>query len=158
MAFTDSFLSADQRFENNIKKTETCWIWTAHKNSAGYGSIRDGKKRYLAHRFSYKKHFGIFDEKLFVCHKCDNPSCVNPDHLFLGTNNDNVKDMIAKGRQRNFSILKKEDVLCIKTLYAYGVFTHKQISEMFNVTRPNITQILNGKRWMGKKKEVVIYR
>lgn len=86
-------------FNRQIDKSTECWIWTGKKNKAGYGHFyyKDLK---LAHRVSYLLHYGDFDKSLFVCHKCDNPSCVNPGHLFLGTAKDNFEDMINKGRNK----------------------------------------------------------
>lgn len=88
------------RFWNKVCKTETCWEWTA-ANNRGYGVIgmpgRNGKMVY-AHRYSYELHYGSFDQSLLVCHHCDNPSCVRPDHLFLGSPLSNQQDKVNKGR------------------------------------------------------------
>lgn len=89
-------------FFKHIQFTETCWIWDTQQKH-GYGQLRAFGKLYRAHRFSYELHFGPIPEGLFVCHKCDNPPCVNPDHLFLGTAKDNIQDMIAKGRRPDIS-------------------------------------------------------
>lgn len=93
------------RFFQHVSKTETCWLWTGGKNSGGYGyfsiSRKDGNIR--AHRFSWELHFGKVLEWLCVCHTCDNPLCVNPAHLWLGTPQKNMEDMIQKGRNGNSS-------------------------------------------------------
>ena len=87
-----------KRFYNNILKIENgCWEWQKSRNLKGYGYFQTLGQR-LAHRVSYIIHNGEFDKKLCVLHRCDNPPCVNPDHLFLGTVNDNNKDRHAKGR------------------------------------------------------------
>ncbi len=81
-----------------VKKTETCWLWTGPVNSTGYGSvIFDGHKT-GAHRASYEMAYGPFDKRLCVLHQCDTPRCVRPDHLWLGTRGDNMRDCAAKGR------------------------------------------------------------
>lgn len=77
---------------------EGCWIWTKDKNGQGYGRIRKWNGETRAHRVAYLLANGEFDRSLVMCHKCDNPSCVNPNHLFPGTLQDNFEDMRAKGR------------------------------------------------------------
>ena len=90
-------LSINDRFVKKVKK-EDCWVWLGYKLPAGYGQFYVKGKTVLAHRWAYFEKNGCFDYSLFVCHKCDNPSCVNPSHLFLCTNSDNMKDCGKKGR------------------------------------------------------------
>jgi hypothetical protein len=90
-----------QRFEAKIYKTQTCWIWTGALIPKGYGMIGKDGGRELAHRVAYELFIGPIPEGMFVLHRCDNRRCVNPKHLFLGTNTDNMQDMIAKGRARH---------------------------------------------------------
>ena len=83
-----------------------CWLWTASVNVGGYGRLADknlpaGYR--LAHRFSYELHYGSIPRGMIICHRCDVPRCVNPEHLFIGTDADNMRDMIAKGRHRGAS-------------------------------------------------------
>ena len=82
--------------------TETgCWIWLGYCDRNGYGDIKVEYKSWRAHRFSWVLHGGDIPEGQYVLHKCDEPSCVNPDHLFVGTQDDNIQDMIKKGRYRS---------------------------------------------------------
>jgi len=87
------------RFFEKVEKTDGCWLWTGALNVGGYGSFGFGDKRLGAHRFSYEIHKGEIPEGLFVCHSCDVRRCVNPDHLWLGNNAENMKDMYDKGRR-----------------------------------------------------------
>ena len=90
--------STQVRFWNKVLKTDACWIWLAAKSDSGYGVFGVGKQTDKAHRIAWRLSEGEIPHKLFVLHRCDNRPCVNPAHLFLGTNHDNVLDMIAKGR------------------------------------------------------------
>lgn len=80
-----------------------CVEWVGSKNKKGYGLFNYNSKYEYAHRFSYRKANGLtkIPDKMYVCHSCDNPSCINPDHLWLGTHADNMKDCVKKGRHHN---------------------------------------------------------
>lgn len=100
-------VSVFSRFMSHVVKSdEGCWIWVGSKVPAGYGKLWIGsrveknKTCWFAHRLMWRMVFGNIPDCLCVCHECDNPSCVNPEHLFLGTTQDNVDDRISKGRSR----------------------------------------------------------
>ncbi len=99
----DSSMSLRKRFENKIIRTATCWLWNASVRKAkdGYGQINatgSPTKKLMAHRVAYELYVGSIPKGMLVLHRCDNPRCVNPEHLFLGTPLDNTTDMIRKGR------------------------------------------------------------
>lgn len=88
----------EQYLEKYINKTESCWLWTGHKASNGYGVVSFGSKRFRAHRKVYEIKFGPIPDNLLACHTCDNRICVNPDHIFIGDYQANNDDMSQKGR------------------------------------------------------------
>lgn len=87
------------RFEKYFDKADGCWEWKGALRGKGYGSFRIGRKNYIASRISYELYKGPIKEGLIVCHRCNHPSCVNPQHLYLGTYLDNTKQAIEDGRQ-----------------------------------------------------------
>jgi hypothetical protein len=103
------FGSLQERFNRSydINKEIGCWEWNRALNVKGYGHMRMDHKNILAHRLAYELYKGEITNSLCVCHSCDNPKCVNPAHLWLGTKKDNNKDMLQKGRGR-----KKADRIC----------------------------------------------
>lgn len=105
------------RFLKHVRKTDTCWLWTSGLNEHGYGWVSRTRKLgpTRAHRMSYELHVGPIPKGMFVLHHCDNPPCVNPDHLYLGTQLDNVEDMrkrqrFAKGESASWSKVTEQDV------------------------------------------------
>lgn len=89
---------ATERFWSQVLKTETCWLWQGNRSSKGYGRFGVGYDRIAAHRFAYQLTYGLILPGLFCCHHCDTRLCVRPEHLFLGTQRDNMRDMSSKGR------------------------------------------------------------
>lgn len=141
------------RFWSKVDKTTECWNWTGGKHKAGYGKIKIKRKTLLSHRVSWFLKKGSIDNNLHVCHKCDNPSCVNPKHLFLGTDLDNINDMLRKGRdsmrgsKNNKAVLKEKDVIEIRSKYSDRRVKLKQIASMYNVSLSAISSVLLNKTW-----------
>lgn len=126
---------------------DDCVLWTGRKDEKGYGRIGyKGRKNQRAHRVAWQMHRGPIPEGVCVLHRCDTPSCVNVNHLFLGTQIDNIADRHAKGRtvappsRRKFT---REQVAAMREAYAAGV-TQQEIADHFGVSRGNVSKIVNG--------------
>ncbi len=104
-----------------VAELDYCWRWLGGCTRGNYGAIWIKRNNYLAHRISYFIHYGIDPADLLVCHTCDNPRCVNPHHLFLGTSADNYEDMVRKGRR---VFRKKGDKYNAATGTRNGAYTH----------------------------------
>lgn len=145
-------LTLSERFWLYVKKNDDCWQWLSYKDNNGYGRINYGGKPFLAHRLSYMLKFGDIPDGRVVCHRCDNPECTNPEHLFLGTQADNVTDMHNKGRANkrglkgsahNQARLTEGDVRAIRG----SELSCAELADKFKMSRTNIYDILNGKTW-----------
>lgn len=143
---------AIERFQEKFVVTPGCWIWTAYKSKKGYGDFGLEGKVVSAHRFSYELYVDSIPEGMFVCHKCDNPSCVNPDHLFVGSPLDNTQDMIKKGRAKH-SAPKGEahGMAKITAEIARGIREapglHREIAAQFGVNKATVSAIKTGRQW-----------
>jgi len=143
-----------ERIRDNYKYCEEtgCWLWTASKDSWGYGHIRIDTVLTKAHRFMYSEHNGKIPEGLKVCHRCDTPACINPEHLFLGTDADNMKDRDQKGRNakgemHGTSKLTEKDVIDIKNLLKTTDLKQREIAAIFNIGGDVISRIKTGNAW-----------
>ncbi len=130
---------------------DECWLWMHCRNAAGYGRVAFSGCTRLAHRVAYEITFGPVAPRVFVCHRCDQPPCVNPAHLFVGTHEDNMIDMCAKGRslhgeRQNFARFTSAQVLEIRQRRAMGE-TLDSIARAFDTCFSNISLICARKRW-----------
>jgi hypothetical protein len=123
-----------------IAKESGCWEWQGKLDCYGYGVFKVGDKSYKAHRYSYELYKDSFDKSLHVLHRCDNPRCVNPDHLFLGTNRDNIQDKVNKGRSKitNCRLTNAEKVNILRLL---EVKSKKEVAEIFNVHISTVSRL-----------------
>lgn len=138
----------EERFWRKVLKTETCWMWTGGTSGWFYGSFSyiDGKKIY-AHRYSYELANGEIPEGMLVCHSCDNPKCVRPDHLFLGTYQTNIDDREMKKRgNRSPQKLTWEDVFIIRERRKAGE-SYQSIAKDYDVSGSTIGGISKNKTW-----------
>jgi hypothetical protein len=146
--------SAEIRFWNRITKTDKCWLWDRPHKQHKYGILKVGKKLMFAHRFSWEIHNGTIPKDLDVLHRCDNPSCVNPEHLFLGTHQQNMKDRNNKGRQaflkgskNGQAILTEDQVIKIREFRSICKTPVKELANMFCVSVCCIEDILYNRSW-----------
>jgi len=170
-------LNTPERFWSRVEVTDHCWPWTLGKDKDGYGLIRYQNRRMRAHRLAWELTHGPIPKDMHVLHHCDNPPCCNPEHLFLGTELDNRRDCIAKGRsssgekhpahlhpeyfpygERTFGAkLTDAAVRTILSIYEPGRTRISEIATEYGVTVPAIIQILSGKSWKHITKGVSRY-
>lgn len=135
------------------KEPDSCWEWAGSKKKQGYGVLSSRGTTLYAHRVSYEIHIGPIPDGMFVCHRCDNPSCVNPTHLFVGTLQDNHRDMMTKGRHNaahgenaSWSKLTDADVKAIRELHAGGT-GYRTIAKKYGVGDSTIRDIVKRRNW-----------
>lgn len=146
----------EERFWECVDKSGECWLWTRGKDRDGYGAITGaGRKSLRAHRVSWEIHFGPIPEGLYVLHNCpggnDNPSCVRPSHLWLGTNDENMADCSAKkrncfGENNGAAKITEGDVLEIRRLHSIGV-SRKELIAKYRLSKTTIGFIICRRSW-----------
>ena len=144
----------EERFWEKVNRTNSCWLWIG-QNSNTYGRLETHvpvRRIYLAHRLSWTIHFGEIPKNLHVLHRCDNTICVNPKHLFLGTQRDNNADKIDKGRNakgNKFPHAKLNPIAVrrIRKAYATGKVTQTALATKYGVAISQINGVVNGKTW-----------
>lgn len=149
-----------ESFWQYVDRAGECWLWTATVNADGYGKFFCEGRRHFAHRVAWRLTHGDIPEGLLVCHSCDNPPCVNPAHLFLGTNAENGADSGRKGRHRlqkhpdlqageknPYARLTAANVEAIRNGYRPGVVEIQEIAAEYGVSPGTIAMLLKGKTW-----------
>lgn len=133
------------QFWANVEKTETCWNWISGGHYFGYGEFRIGRKLIRAHRYSYELHKGLVPDGKSVLHECDNPRCVNPDHLYAGTQTENSRDISVRNRVGGRK-LSPVDIPVIRSMLAAGK-SCERIGVAFGVTGTCIWFLKHGRTW-----------
>lgn len=151
-----AFCSIECAFWHRVEKTDKCWNWTAATHKFGYGEFRFKSIFYRTHRFSYEMHHGTIPDGMSVLHHCDNPRCVNPDHLYAGTAVENSIDMHSRGRwklrnpycgeRHHLSRLSANDVLDIRSKLKNGTAI-RALAREYGVNQGTIQGIDRGKNW-----------
>jgi hypothetical protein len=150
------------RFWRNVdkKSDHECWNWKLKVGSKGYANLGSGGKNgkmLLAHRYSYELHKGEIPKDLYVMHMCDNPRCVNPNHLMIGTPKDNTQDALKKNRLKTGFVDGENHLLAklnnetVKIIKSNTELKSVELSKMFNISPQTICDIRKGRRW----KEVI---
>lgn len=138
-----------------VREGDDCWHWTANKNWRGYGRFWIGRGNFQSHRFSWIIHYGDIPNGFHVLHTCDQRGCCNPRHLFLGTNDDNIRDREAKGRgkvpnhkgkENSLAKLTEVDVIAIRQRYAGGE-TQKAIAREYGIYQSAVSKIVLRYNW-----------
>lgn len=143
------------RFWSKTSKLENgCIVWNAARYSSGYGVIRLEKRNHATHRVSYFLKFGPFMKDSEICHHCDNPPCCNPNHLFIGTHTDNMRDMFsknrresAKGEKHGSAKLTPAQVIELRERYARGEGSMEILGAQYGITRQSAYLIISRQCW-----------
>lgn len=144
-----------ERFWAKVNKTDDCWEWTASVTAQGeYGQFMLNGRPVRAHRYSWELINGPIPRGLYVCHHCDNPRCVKPEHLFLGTARDNNMDRQQKGRgnydfgeRHRDAKLTPSTVIELRQLIAEGVLSLREIGRRFGMSHNSVRKVRDGRSW-----------
>ena len=144
-------MTTREKLDYYTNKNGICWEWEGGLNDSGYGKLRIGDKDTVAHRVSYTEYIGEIPKGMYVLHNCDNRKCNNPEHLFLGTHQDNMDDMVNKNRQAQgedvcTAKLTNNEVKYMKMLFKRGVMC-KVVAAMFGITLNYASKIKCGRGW-----------
>ena len=140
----------EKRFWSKVNRctSDECWEWTAARHRQGYGWFRYQGRMHLSHRIAYMLTHGCDVDELVICHECDNPPCCNPNHLFAGTQQDNIADMDEKhrrpiGEMARHAKLTNKQAQQIRDMYKTGRYLHKDLSRLFGIDRSQISRIIS---------------
>jgi len=143
-----------KRFLRFVQLTNDCWLWTGFKGTKGYGMFSINHRSRRAHRVAYELFIGPIPTGMLVCHDCDNPGCVNPDHLYAGTQSDNIQDSVRKGRHSGLRYgerhsqarISNREVEEIRIRYKGENVSQQTLSREYGISQMHVSNILTGKR------------
>ena len=140
----------------DCRKSDECWLWVGTRATHGYGQLNagtlcDSNRLMRAHRFSWVVHYGLIPRRKHVLHACDNKACVNPAHLFIGTQADNMADMVMKNRQakgRRITRAKLTEAEVLEIRDRAGDVTQYKLAAEYGISRKQVRNIVNRRQWM----------
>jgi len=140
-----------KRFWSKVARTRGCWRWLASKDCNGYGRVGVGHEVTRAHRIAWMMQNRPVDSDVLICHRCDNPSCVRPSHLFSGTHKDNLSDAASKdrtafGERHPMAVISEAKVRAIRALHLSG-FTREEIAPLFGVSPRHVSKVARSYSW-----------
>ncbi len=144
--------SADDFWSKVVKIENGCWTWNGLHDSNGYGLVNVDGVKTRCHRVAFTLTNGPVEKGKYVCHRCDNPGCCRPDHLFAGTALDNSRDCAEKGRncrgEKNWAArLKEDDIRQIRRLYGGGGYLQREVGVLFGISQMHVYKIVHHKIW-----------
>lgn len=146
-----------ERFKlyTKVNQVTGCWEWERSLDGGGYGMFISSGGREKSHRFAYRAFIGEIPDGLFVCHKCDNTRCCNPEHLFLGTNQDNMDDKVRKHRQHfpigesnGRSEISLENVRKLRDDYSSGNYSYRDLATRYSISQTQVSRIIRRESWV----------
>lgn len=156
----NQYASAEERLWTRVQKTDGCWLWQGSHTPRGYGKLQAHGRSVYAHRTAYELTYGPIPPGMCVCHRCDNPPCCNPEHLFLGTPAENMADRDAKGRGRlgmkgrgptgrpnSRRSLTDREVQTLRTAYATWTGSVRALARGLGYSYSTVQRILNGQMY-----------
>lgn len=145
-------MNLPERFMKKVEITDSCWLWKAALTQDGYGAFWWDGKTLPAHRYAWSFYNGDIPKGMVICHKCDVMSCANPDHLFLGTVQDNHADMVKKrrnasGEKSGKAKLTSTQIIEMREKYKNSTHSCTELSKEYGITRENVYYIVHYKTW-----------
>ena len=141
----------EERFFSKVEKGDSCWEWVASKYHDGYGAYYFNGKQGRAHRVSWEMKNGEIPENMYILHRCNNRTCVNPKHLYLGTHQDNMNDLARAGTLKGIghpsAKVTEREVRTIRHLWEKKIYTQIKIAEMFNISHKTVNGITTNTNW-----------